>query len=157
MYREPRRPRLDRRELIALGGSFAIAYPVFGVRAARADRTAMRARMAEIVGGRAVGEGRVRLNLPHVAENGATVPLAVEVESPMRADDYVEAVHILSERNPEAQVASFYFTPRSGEARVETRIRLAESQTVHALAEMSDGSVFAVASEVEVVIGGCGG
>jgi sulfur-oxidizing protein SoxY len=85
------------------------------------------------------------------------VPVTVEVESPMTADDHVKAVHVLTERNPEPEVATFHFSPRNGRALVSTRIRLAKSQRVHVLAEMSDGRVLTAAREVEVTVGGCGG
>lgn len=122
-----------------------------------ADLAAMQARMAEIIGGRTVQEGRIALDLPEIAENGNTVPLTVQVDSPMTDDDHVRAVHVMAPRNPDPEVASFYFTPGNGRAVVSTRIRLAESQPVHAVAEMSDGSVYSTVREVEVTIGGCGG
>ena len=75
----------------------------------------------------------------------------------MTENDYVKAVHVMAERNPDPEVATFRFTPRSGRATVSTRIRLAASQTVHAVAEMSDRRVYIASRAVEVTIGGCGG
>lgn len=147
---------LSRRELMALAGA-SVAAAVFPWRPARADLPALQARMDELLAGRTVQEGRITFDVPAIAENGATVPVTVEVQSPMTTEDHVKALHILSERNPHPEIASFRFSPRSGRALVSTRIRLAESQRIHALAEMSDGSLFATAREVQVTIGGCGG
>ena len=113
--------------------------------------------MADILGGSTAEEGRISLDLPEIAENGNTVPLTVEVDSPMTEDDYVKAVHLFADGNPVPTVASMNFTPRSGEAVASTRIRLAQTQKIHAIAEMSDGSFFTAAQEVKVTIGGCGG
>ena len=148
---------LNRRELMTLAGAGVLAVTVLPLRSGRADLPAMQARLDELVAGRAMQEGRITFDVPQIAENGATVPVTIEVQSPMTADDHVTALHILSERNPVPQVASFHFSPRSGRALVSTRIRLAESQRIHALAEMSDGSLVTGAREVQVTIGGCGG
>ena len=148
---------LLRRDIILAVGAIAVSSFVLGIRSPDADLPAMQARWAEIVGDRIVEEGRIILDLPEIAENGATVPVTIKVESPMTPDDYVKAVHLLNERNPLPDVASFYLSPRSGRARISTRIRLAESQRVHALAEMNDGRLFKAAREVKVTIGGCGG
>jgi sulfur-oxidizing protein SoxY len=145
----------SRREVLAVAGALGIGA-VLGRRAA-ADLPAMEAWLQEILGERTALEGRIVLDLPEIAENGNTVPLVVEVESPMTEDDYVKTVHIMTERNPDPEVATFRFSPRSGRAAVSTRIRLAESGKVHAVAEMSDGTVYAVSRQIEVTIGGCGG
>ena len=73
----------------------------------------------------------------------------------MHASSYVQAIHILAEGNPSPEVASFYFSPRSGKAEVSTRIRLAKTQEVVALALLSDGSIYQTRTEVKVTIGGC--
>ena len=147
---------IDRRNFLAAGTALITATAVFGP-AARAGRPEMEAAMAEFLGDRTAEEGRISLDLPEIAENGNTVPITVEVESPMTDDDYVTAVHIFSEANPLPNIASMKFTPRSGEAVASTRIRLAKTQRIHAIAEMSGGSVFTAAREVKVTIGGCGG
>jgi sulfur-oxidizing protein SoxY len=146
----------DRRAVLLTAGSLAMATGLVGGRAA-ADLPAMQAWMRSILGDRVPVEGRVRLDLPEIAENGNTVPLTIVVDSPMTEADHVVAVHVMTERNPDPEVATFRFSPRNGRATVSTRIRLAESGRVHAVAEMSDGSVYTAAREVEVVIGGCGG
>ena len=146
----------DRREVLVVAGSLVMGTGLAG-RQAAADLPAMQAWLTAILGGRAAREGRILLDLPEIAENGNTVPLTVVVESPMTEDDHVVAVHVMTESNPDPHVATFHFSPRSGRATVSTRIRLADSGRVHAVAEMSDGSVWTAARAVEVVIGGCGG
>ncbi|HET9273358.1 MAG TPA: thiosulfate oxidation carrier protein SoxY [Methyloceanibacter sp.] len=150
------RSQFDRRQVLVAGGALAAIAAALPGRVA-ADLPAMQQRMRSILGERTAEEGRITLDLPEIAENGNTVPLTVEVDSPMAADDYVKAVHVMTERNPDPEVATFHFTPRSGRAAVSTRIRLAESQTVHAVAEMSDGSVYTASRSIDVTIGGCGG
>jgi len=98
---------------------------------------------------------RVHLEMPPVFANGYTVPLSLEVDSPMIQSDYVRVVHVLAPRNPIIMVGSFQFTPQSGRARVSTRIRLAEPQNVLAAAEMSDGAVLMTKTWVKVDINGC--
>ena len=156
MARITPRNGLERREFLAAGAAMVTATALFGS-AARAGLPEVQAAIAEIVGDRTAEEGRISLDLPEIAENGNTVPLTVEVESPMTADDHVTAVHIFAEGNPVPNVAKMQFTPRSGEAVASTRIRLAQTQKIHAVAEMSDGSVFTATQEVKVTIGGCGG
>jgi sulfur-oxidizing protein SoxY len=146
-----------RRQILISGASLAVVGVALPGRRAAADLPAMQAWMQSILGDRTAEGGRIVIDLPEVAENGNTVPITIEVESPMTDDDYVKAVHVMTERNPAPEVATFRFTPRSGRATVSTRIRLAESQPVHALAEMSDGRVYTASREVKVIIGGCGG
>ena len=92
-----------------------------------------------------------------LAENGNTVPVGFEVQSPMTGADHVKAVHLFAEGNPEPSVASIRFSPASGRAKAATRMRLAKTQNIVAVAEMSDGSVYMAKTEVKVTIGGCGG
>lgn len=101
--------------------------------------------------------GTITLTAPEIAENGNTVPISVSVESPMTEESYVESVMILAEGNPNPEVATFHFTPASGIARASTRMRLAKTQNVIAVAKMNDGSVFTDSRNVKVTIGGCGG
>ncbi len=102
-------------------------------------------------------EGRVAITAPAIAENGNAVPVTVAVESPMTGADYVKAVHIVADGNPNPGVASFTFTPASGRAEVQIRVRMAQTQKILAVAEMHDGSLWSAAREVKVTIGGCGG
>ena len=102
-------------------------------------------------------EGRIELDLPQIAENGNTVPISIAIDSPMTEDDYVKTVHVFADGNPRPDVASFHFTPACGTASCSTRIRLAKTQNIVAVAEMSNGDVYMAKSEVKVTIGGCGG
>ena len=116
-----------------------------------------RAAIAELVGDRVLEEGGIRLKTPAIAENGNTVPISIEVNVPFTPDRYVKAIHLFAEQNPSPDVASFFFTPASGKASASTRIRLAKTQRVIAIAELSDGRALTAANEVKVTIGGCGG
>lgn len=111
----------------------------------------------EFAGGAEVGSGKLTLVAPEIAENGNSVPIAVSVESPMTEDDYVESVVIYAEGNPRPEVITFNFSPISGEASASTRMRLAKTQNVVAVARMNDGSVVSDTRNVKVTIGGCGG
>ncbi len=150
---------LTRRDVLAFAGAGAAALVGMQIApgiAYATPETAMAA-IRERIGDRTAQEGRVSLKLPEIAENGNTVPLTVEVDSPMTQSDYVKAVHVFAEGNPLPYVASFNFTPRSGVAVASTRMRLAKTQDVLAVAEMSDGSVYMTRRSVKVTIGGCGG
>ncbi len=93
--------------------------------------------------------------MPPLSENGNTVPLTVSVESPMTAADYVKAIHVFTELNPQPDVVSFRLGPRAGRARVATRIRLATTQTVVAVSELSDGSFWSDTVAVVVTLAAC--
>lgn len=140
-----------------LGGAAALAGLALVARRAAATPEAAEQLLQKLTGGTTWQEGRVRLDMPEIAENGNTVPLTVSVESPMTADDHVKAVHVVADGNPEAGVATFHFTPMSGRAEVATRMRLAGTQDVIAVAEMSNGEFYAARTNVKVTIGGCGG
>ncbi len=151
--------KVTRREvLIAVGGGgLVVAGMALVPRAALADAAAVDAAIKERIGNAKPITGRVSIELPQIAENGNTVPLSIEVASPMTEADYVKMVHVFADENPRPNVASFHFTPRSGKARVSTRMRLLKTQNVVAVAEMSDGSVYMAKTQVKVTIGGCGG
>jgi len=99
--------------------------------------------------------GGIELDLPLMTENGAAVPLGVRVDGPMTRADHVEALHLFASRNPAPELASFHFTPLAGRAEVQTRVRLNESQTVIAVARMSDGEIRIVERPVQVTTVGC--
>jgi len=111
----------------------------------------------DFTGGVAPGEGKITLTAPEIAENGNTVPVSVSVESAMEGDDLVESVILFADGNPNPAVATFHFTEMSGAALATTRMRLAKTQNVVAVAKMKDGSFFIDRKEVKVTIGGCGG
>jgi sulfur-oxidizing protein SoxY len=115
-----------------------------------ARAAAMRAAIKAVVGDNAVQQGRIKLDLPPLVENGNAVPLSIAVESPMTDADHVKAIHVFTEKNPQPNVAVFQLGPRAGTANVQTRMRLADTQLVIGIAEMSDGSFWR--DEVEVVV-----
>jgi sulfur-oxidizing protein SoxY len=104
-----------------------------------------------------MSEGRVKLDVPQIAENGLVVPINLDVDSPMTEQDYVKTVHVFADGNPSPYVITYHFTPSNGRASASNRIRLAKTQNIIAVAEMSDGSLHMAKSEVKVTIGGCGG
>ena len=111
----------------------------------------------KFTGGKAPSQGRVKLDLPEIAENGNTVPMTVSVESPMTEQSHVTNVLVVTDGNPRGGVATFHFSPASGVAEANTRIRLAATQNVIAVAQMNDGSFHMASKQVKVTIGGCGG
>lgn len=106
-------------------------------------------------GGAAVREERVKFEISPLVENGNAVPVSVEIESPMTVADHVRRIALFNEKNPQADVVVFHLSPRSGRARVATRIRLAASQTVVALAETSDGAFWSAKAKVIVTLAAC--
>jgi sulfur-oxidizing protein SoxY len=148
--------QIDRRHVIA-GAGVIVAGMALGLSASAAfdDDGDPVAAIKHIANGRPVTPGRVKLGLPELAENGNVVSLTVDVESPMTAADHVKTIHIVAEKNPLAVLARYHLGPRSGRARVSTNVRLATTQTVHALAEMSDGSVWSGTAAVLVTLSAC--
>jgi sulfur-oxidizing protein SoxY len=128
---------------------------VITVAPAHATPAAMEEAIRRVVGSARVLKGRVKLELPPLSENGNTVPLTVSVESPMTPADHVRAIHVFTELNPQPDVVSFRLGPRSGMARVATRIRLANTQTVTAIGELSDGSFWSATASVVVTLAAC--
>ncbi|MGD9804769.1 MAG: thiosulfate oxidation carrier protein SoxY [Hyphomicrobiaceae bacterium] len=122
-----------------------------------ADAKTVTDEIKKLYGDKALKEGRIKLDLPSIAENGLVVPLSFEIESPMTEADYVKSVHFFAEGNPNPQVASFFFTPFAPKAAASIRIRLAKTQNLVAVAEMSNGDLYTATKEVKVTIGGCGG
>jgi sulfur-oxidizing protein SoxY len=110
-----------------------------------------------ITGGKAVKVSeKVHLKAPEIAENGAVVPVTVEVDSPMTQDDYVKAIHIFATKNSNVRCADVMLTPANGEAMFASRIKLGTSQDVMALVETSKGEFLSASQNVKVTIGGCG-
>lgn len=145
-----------RRNLLVGSAVGAAAWLAFGCGASAAS-DAFTAELKKVVGDRKLLDGKIKIELPTIAENGLVVPLNFEVESAMTATDYVKAVHFFAEENPNAQIASFYFTPLSPKASASIRMRLAKTQNVVAVAELSNGDLYTARREVKVTIGGCGG
>jgi sulfur-oxidizing protein SoxY len=125
------------------------------VRPAAATPEDMREAIRQITKGARVTPGRMQLSVPPLSENGNTVPCTVTVESAMTAQDHVKAIHVFNEKNPQPNVISIHLGPRAGKASVSTRIRLSETQTVTAIAQMSDGSFRSHSANVIVTQGAC--
>lgn len=149
---------VDRRDFV-LGASAAGLLSALSLGTASAAEVVptLEEAMKAAVGDAKPTEGKVTLKLPEIAENGNTVPFSISVESPMTADDHVKALHVFAAGNPRPDVASFTFSPASGEATVTSRMRLGQTQDIIALAQMSDGKVYMGKRTVKVTIGGCGG
>jgi sulfur-oxidizing protein SoxY len=109
----------------------------------------------KVVGGAPVRAGKVKLDIPPLIDNGNTVPLSVEVDSPMTATDHVKAIHVFTERNPQPYVLSAYLGPRAGRARIATRARIGDTGTVMAIAQLSDGSFWSDSVKVIVTLSAC--
>ena len=109
----------------------------------------------EVVGGNVVRAGKVKLEVPPLVENGNTVPLTVSVASPMTEADHVASIHVFNEKNPQPNVGNFFLGVRSGRAQVSTRIRLADSQKITAIAKLSDGSFWSATADVVVTLAAC--
>ena len=122
---------------------------------ARATPQAMRAAVKAIVGDAAVNKGRIRIDLPPLVENGNAVALSLSVQSPMTEAYHVKAIHVFTEKNPQPYVVTFRLGPRAGKAHIQTRMRLADTQIVLAIAEMSDGSFFSDEADVVVTLAAC--
>jgi sulfur-oxidizing protein SoxY len=125
------------------------------VRPAEATPEAMQEAIRKVTGGAAIRRGRVKLDIPPLSENGNSVSCAVVVESPMTPADHVKAIHLFNEKNPQPNVISVHLGPRAGQARIATRIRLSDTQTVTAIAAMSDGSFWSDSANVIVTMGAC--
>ena len=141
---------LDRRHFLA-SSLFLLLAP----RPSAATPAALQSAVLAFTGGAKVAPGRIRLDVPPLVDNGNSAPLKVEVDSPMTAADHVVRLKIFNQKNPQPDVITCHFGPRSGRALVSTRIKLADSQTLVAIAEMSDGSFWSTSADVIVTIAAC--
>ena len=148
---------LNRRQILGAGAG-ALATAVLGATGSPAVAANDSADLIKkFTGGKQPAEGKVKLDLPEIAENGNTVPMTVSVESPMTEQSYVSEVLVVGDGNPNGGMVTFHFTPASGVAEANTRVRLATTQTITAVAKMNDGSLYTASRQVKVTIGGCGG
>jgi sulfur-oxidizing protein SoxY len=149
-------PNITRREALIVGGlAVAGAAAVAPAPAAANTPGQMESAIRYAIGEAEVRKGKVTLDLPPLVENGNTVPITVTVDSPMTKADYVKAIHVFNEKNPQANVISAQLGPRAGKAVVSTRIRLAATQKLTAIAEMSDGTYWSDSQEVIVTLAAC--
>lgn len=149
----PTRRGLTRRSFVGGGAGVLIAARL--VDPASATPESMAAAMKDALGTAAIKPGRVKLDIPSLAENGNSVPLIVAVESPMTAADHVASIFIFSEKNPSANVVHFHLGARAGRAVIQTNIRLADTQVITAVARMSDGTCWSATASTIVTISAC--
>jgi len=148
---------LSRRDTLALGAwGLAMTLIGWGESASAAAKEAAE-QIAKFTGGKMAEKGKVSIELPEIAENGNTVPLSVAVDAPMTTDNYVSEILVVADGNPNPGVATFQFSPLAGKAEASTRIRLATTQNIIAIAKTSKGEFFTNQKLVKVTIGGCGG
>jgi sulfur-oxidizing protein SoxY len=150
---EGRRPSsVSRRDALSLAGA-AIAASTLP--AAAVDPGDFKAVFAETTRGQTPQMGRVKLTMPELAENGNVVSTLIEVQSPMTEKDHVKTISLLAEKNPTTLLFRVHLGPRSGRARVATNVRLADTQRIVAVAEMSDGSLWMGDVRVLVTLAAC--
>jgi len=146
-----------RRRFLGLAGSAAICgtVPSVTVRPAEATPAMLASAIRNVVGEAELHTGKVKLDIPPLVENGNTVPMTVSVTSPMTPDDHVKSIHVFNEKNPQPNIGNFYLGAQAGRAQVSTRIRLADSQKVVAVAQLSDGSFWSTSVDVVVTLAAC--
>lgn len=147
----------SRRRFLGLAGSTAVlgAIPIVTVRPVEATPAMLATAIRNVVGEAPVRTGKVKLDVPPLVENGNTVPMTVSVSNPMTSDDYVKSIHVFNEKNPQPNVGNFHLGPHAGRAQVSTRIRLADSQKVVAIARLSDDSFWSTSVDVVVTLAAC--
>jgi sulfur-oxidizing protein SoxY len=142
-----------RRDFLSLaGGATVLAVTL---RPAQATPATMASAIRSVVGTEQVKTGKVKLEVPALVENGNTVPMTVSVAHPMAPEDHVRSIHVFNEKNPQPNIGNFYFSPQAGRAQVSTRIRLADSQKVVAIAKLSDGTFWSASVDVVVTLAAC--
>ncbi len=141
--------KVTRRIVLATPAAVLLPAPI------RADQQSLVAALREFTGGAPMHDGRVRIEISPLVENGNAVPVSVSVETPMTVADHVRRIGVFNERNPQPNVITAQFGPRSGRAYLATHIRLATSQALVAVAEMSDGSFWSQRVEVVVTLAAC--
>ena len=146
--------RTTRRQFLSLAGGVTV-IPIVTLRPVEATPAMLNSTIRNVVGEAPIRSGRIKLDIPPLVENGNTVPMTVSVASPMTATEYVKSIHIFNEKNPQPNIGSFYLTPASGRAQVSTRIRLADTQKVVAIARLSDDTFWQAAVDVVVTLAAC--
>jgi sulfur-oxidizing protein SoxY len=147
-----RRMARTRRETLAIAAGVLSAV---AIGPALATPEEMSEAVRKLAGEAPVRPGRVKLDLPPLVENGNAAPLTVTVESPMTEADHVRSISVFNERNPQPEVLTAHLGPRSGRASLTTRIRLASSQRITAVAAMSDGTFWSGSADVIVTLAAC--
>ena len=153
-----RQYRSTRRRFLEVAGSTAVigALPLaVRIRPAEATPEMMATAIRAVTGGAQVQTGKVKLEIPPLVENGNSVPMTVSVTSPMTANDYVKSIYVFNEKNPQPNLGNFHLGARAGRAQVSTRVRLADSQKITAIAKLSDGSFWSTTADVVVKLAAC--
>ena len=140
---------------VAGGGAMLGAIPIVTVRPTAATPAMLTTAIRNVVGEAPVRAGKVKLEIPPLVENGNTVPMTVSVESPMTAENHVKSIHVFNEKNPQPNIGNFHLGPHAGRAQVSTRIRLADSQKVVAIARLSDDSFWSASADMIVTLAAC--
>ena len=145
---------ISRRAFLLLGIA-APAYAQLPPNIQQIRREAFEAAIRKVTGGAPLREGRVKLDVPPLIDNGNAVPLSVSVESPMTEKEHVKSIHVLTERNPQPYVVGAHLGPRAGRAHLSTRARIADTGSVIAIAQLSDGSFWSHSVRVIVTLSAC--
>ena len=154
----PGQEQSTRRHFLKAAGSAAVIGTVplaVALRPAAATPGMLDSAIRNVVGEAPVQDGKVKLEIPPLVENGNTVPMTVSVASPMTGDTFVKSIHVFNEKNTQPHIGNFYIGPAAGRAQVSTRIRLADSQKVVAIAQLSDGSFWSTSVDVVVTLAAC--
>jgi sulfur-oxidizing protein SoxY len=146
-----------RRQFLSIAGGVTVAgtIPIVTLRPLEATPAMLNAAIRNVVGEAQIRTGKVKLDIPPLVENGNTVPITVSVASPMTANDYVKSIHVFNEKNPQPNIGNFHLNPASGRAQVSTRIRLADTQKVVAIARLSDDTFWQATTEIVVTLAAC--
>jgi len=149
-----RQVETSRRDVLGgLAGASLIA--LLRIEPARATPATMKAAIRRVVGEAEVKKGKVHIDVPALVENGNSVALTIQVDSPMTDADHVKAIHVFNELNPQPNVISVSLGPQAGVAKIATRFRLADTQSIVAIAQMSDGSFWSASADVVVTLPAC--
>jgi len=141
--------RATRRAFLAGAGAILVMRP------AQATPASLAAAIHQVAGEAAIKPGKIKLSIPPLVENGNAVAITVSVDSPMTAAEHVKSIHVFTEKNPQPNVISAKLGPRAGKAEVSTRIRLADTQQVVAICELSDGSFWSDKADVILTLSAC--
>ena len=146
-----------RRQFLSIAGGATVAgtMPIVTLRPLEATPAMLSTAIRNVVGEAQIRTGNVKLDIPPLVENGNTVPMTVSVASPMTANDYVKSIHVFNEKNPQPNIGNFHLGPRAGRAQISTRIRLADSQKVVAIARLSDDTFWSATVDIVVTLAAC--
>lgn len=146
---------IDRRQVVAGAAGAVLALALRPAAAAQPRTETTESAIRRFAGDNTIRPGRVSLDLPPLVDNGNTVPLTVSVESPMTLADHVRRIGVFNEKNPQPNVVTLHLRPGAGRAQVATRIRLADTQRITAIAEMSDGTYWSASADAIVTLAAC--